>query len=100
MLVSSYSSVDRCDVGDVVPQCGITLTNVQLVVSVYGCRERLDNVIVFPTRFGGTHQDNEYLIGEGMASVWGHYAGGGRCPATSTSSIVSSRSSLRPPEVT
>ena len=69
MLVSSYSSVDRCDVGDVVLQCGITLTNVQLVVSVYGCRERLDNVIVFPTRFGGTHQDNEYLISEGMASV-------------------------------
>jgi homoserine O-acetyltransferase len=49
-------------------QCGITLTDVELVVATYGSLERSgDNVIVFPTRFGGTHEGNEYLIGEGMA---------------------------------
>jgi homoserine O-acetyltransferase/O-succinyltransferase len=68
MAMTAHSSVDRCEAGDVVLQCGITLTDVELVVARYGSLERSgDNVIVFPTRFGGTHESNEYLIGEGMA---------------------------------
>lgn len=55
-------------------QCGVTLTNVELVVATYGTNDGMgDNVIVFPTRFGGTHEDNEYLIGEGMALDPGRY---------------------------
>jgi homoserine O-acetyltransferase len=55
-------------VRDVVLQCGITLPEVKLVISCYGSpNPAADTVIVFPTRFGGTHRDNEYLIGEGLA---------------------------------
>jgi len=55
-------------------QCGITLTDVELVVATYGTHDSsADNVIVFPTRFGGTHEDNEYLVGEGMALDPGRY---------------------------
>jgi homoserine O-acetyltransferase/O-succinyltransferase len=66
--MTAHSSVDRCEAGDVPLQCGITLTDVELVVATYGSRERAaDNAVVFPTRFGGTHEHNEYLIGAGMA---------------------------------
>ena len=54
--------------GDVVLQCGITLTDARIVYEVHGApNEARDNVVVWPTRFGGTHDDNRYLIGEGMA---------------------------------
>ena len=69
----SATSVDRCAVGDVVLQSGVTLTNVELVVAVHGERGRVEDAIVFPTRFGGTHEDNEYLIGDGMALDPGKY---------------------------
>ena len=56
------------EAGNVLLQSGITLRDAKLVYQTYGelDRER-DNVIVYPTRYGGTHADNEYLIGEGMA---------------------------------
>lgn len=67
-MITAQSSIDQCDAGDVVLQCGITLTDVELVIATYGTHDAsADNVIVFPTRFGGTHVDNEYLIGNGMA---------------------------------
>ncbi|MDQ6817315.1 MAG: alpha/beta fold hydrolase [Actinomycetota bacterium] len=60
--------MDTWEVGDVALQCGITLPNAELVISTHGSLDRDgSNLIVFPTRFGGIHSDNEYLIGEGMA---------------------------------
>jgi len=54
--------------GDVVLQCGITLTDARIVYDVYGQPDREgDNVILFPTRYGGSAADNRYLIGPGMA---------------------------------
>jgi homoserine O-acetyltransferase/O-succinyltransferase len=56
------------DAGDVVLQCGITLTGARIVYDVHGePNAARDNVILFPTRYGGTAADNRYLIGEGMA---------------------------------
>jgi homoserine O-acetyltransferase len=54
--------------GDVVLDCGVTLSDVRVVYETHGALARTrDNAIVFPTRFGGSHRDNAYLIGEGMA---------------------------------
>jgi homoserine O-acetyltransferase/O-succinyltransferase len=56
------------EAGDVVLQCGITLTGTRVVYATYGqLNAARDNAIVFPTRFGGSHEDNAYLIGEGAA---------------------------------
>jgi homoserine O-acetyltransferase len=53
--------------GDTVLQCGITLTDARIVYDVHGTPNAArDNVILFPTRFGGTAADNRYLIGAGM----------------------------------
>jgi homoserine O-acetyltransferase len=54
--------------GDIVLQSGMTLPNTELVYATYGRLSAAhDNVIVYPTRFGGTHGDNEFLIGPGHA---------------------------------
>jgi homoserine O-acetyltransferase/O-succinyltransferase len=54
--------------GDVVLRSGITLPHVEIVYATHGrLSAARDNVIVFPTRFGGTDADNEYLIGPGRA---------------------------------
>jgi homoserine O-acetyltransferase len=54
--------------GDVVLRSGITLPDVKLVYETHGrLAPARDNVIVFPTRFGGTDADNGYLIGPGRA---------------------------------
>lgn len=54
--------------GHLVLESGLTLRDVKLVYKTYG---RLDadgsNAILYPTRFGGIHIDNEVLIGPGMA---------------------------------
>lgn len=56
------------EAGDVLLQCGITLRGAKLAYKTHGkLNAARDNVIVFPTRYGGTHVDNEVLIGEGMA---------------------------------
>jgi homoserine O-acetyltransferase/O-succinyltransferase len=49
-------------------QSGMTLPDARIVYEVHGSPNRArDNVVVFPTRFGGTHADNAYLIGPGRA---------------------------------
>ena len=54
--------------GDVVLQSGLTLPDARLVYELHGRPNAArDNVVVFPTRFGGTHADNAYLIGAGRA---------------------------------
>ncbi len=53
---------------EVILQSGQLLPDAELVYKTYGTLNRKrDNVVLFSTRFGGTHKDNEYLIGEGKA---------------------------------
>lgn len=54
--------------GDVVLQSGITLPDTRIVYELHGTvNAARDNVVVFPTRFGGTHTDNGYLVGSDRA---------------------------------
>ncbi len=56
------------ELSEVKLQSGVLLNDAKLVYKTYGTLNREgDNVVLFPTRFGGTHKDNEYLIGEGKA---------------------------------
>lgn len=49
-------------------QKGGTLPRARLVYVTYGTLDHAAaNVIVYPTRYGGNHEDNEFLIGEGRA---------------------------------
>jgi homoserine O-acetyltransferase/O-succinyltransferase len=60
--------VDIFNAGDVVLQSGRTLPEVTLVYETHGTlNDTRDNVIVLPTRYGGTHTDNRYLIGNDHA---------------------------------
>jgi homoserine O-acetyltransferase len=53
---------------EIMLQSGQLLPDVELVYKTYGTLNRnKDNVVLYSTRFGGTHIDNEYLIGEGKA---------------------------------
>ena len=50
--------------GDVVLQSGAILPDARLAYTTYGELDRArTNAIVYPTRYGGRHEDNEYLIG-------------------------------------
>jgi homoserine O-acetyltransferase/O-succinyltransferase len=54
--------------GNVVLRSGITLPDVELVYETHGrLSAARDNVVVFPTCYDGTHEDNEFLIGPGRA---------------------------------
>ncbi len=56
------------DAGNVLMQCGITLPNAKLAYKTHGALNAdKSNVIVYPTRFYGTHDDNAFLIGPGKA---------------------------------
>lgn len=56
------------ELGDVTLQSGVTLPSAFLAYKTYGTlNEQKDNVIVYPTAFGDTHVQNEWLIGNGMA---------------------------------
>jgi homoserine O-acetyltransferase len=47
---------------------GETLQRAQLAYTTHGTLNATkDNAIVFPTAYGGTHRDEEYMIGEGKA---------------------------------
>ncbi|MEM7522857.1 MAG: alpha/beta fold hydrolase [Pseudomonadota bacterium] len=47
---------------------GETLTGARLVYAVWGqLNAARDNLILFPTRFGGGHEQNAFLVGEDMA---------------------------------
>jgi homoserine O-acetyltransferase len=62
MEVSTYAA------GDVVLQSGATLPDARIVYATYGeLNARRDNVVLYPTRFGGSHEDNDYLVGAGRA---------------------------------
>jgi homoserine O-acetyltransferase len=56
------------DLGDLALQSGETLYAARLAYKIHGTlnRERT-NAVVFPTAYGGTHADNEWLIGAGKA---------------------------------
>jgi homoserine O-acetyltransferase len=62
------SEVRVFEAGDLVLQSGITLADAKLVYQVQGRPNAAgDNVILYCTRFGGSHEDNAFLIGPGMA---------------------------------
>lgn len=47
---------------------GGTLAGATLVTAVWGTLNAArDNLVLYPTRFGGTHDQNAFLIGDGMA---------------------------------
>ncbi len=47
---------------------GDTLIGAKLIYAVWGqLNSAKDNLILYPTRFGGTHEQNAFLIGPGMA---------------------------------
>lgn len=56
------------ELGDFVLQRGATLRAGTLAYKTHGTlNEDKSNAIVYPTRFGGQHQDNEWLVGKDMA---------------------------------
>ena len=62
------STYDTYDLGDVVLQSDITLRGAMLGYKTHGkLNSDKSNTILYPTRFCGRHEDNEFLIGKGMA---------------------------------
>jgi homoserine O-acetyltransferase/O-succinyltransferase len=56
------------ELGDVTLQSGATIRNSKLAYRTFGTiSANKDNVIVYPTWYSGQHNDNEWLIGNGMA---------------------------------
>jgi homoserine O-acetyltransferase/O-succinyltransferase len=56
------------DAGPFALQCGTTLSDCRLGYTTHGTLNAArDNVIVYPTRYAGTHVENMYLVGRGMA---------------------------------
>lgn len=56
------------ELGNVTLQSGETLPNAFLAFKTYGTlNQDKSNVVVYPTAFGDTHENNEWLIGNGMA---------------------------------
>ncbi|MBY7141961.1 alpha/beta fold hydrolase [Virgibacillus sp. NKC19-3] len=56
------------ELGDVTLQSGVTLPDLFLAFKTYGTlNQDKNNVVVYPTAFGDTHENNEWLIGNGMA---------------------------------
>ena len=56
------------ELGDVTLQCGQILRGAKMAYKTYGkLNAAKDNVIIYPCWYSGTHLDNEWLIGKGMA---------------------------------
>jgi len=56
------------ELGDVTLQCGQMLRGAKMAYKTYGkLNAAKDNVIVYPCWYSGTHLENEWLIGSGMA---------------------------------
>ncbi|TCP19695.1 homoserine O-acetyltransferase [Scopulibacillus darangshiensis] len=56
------------ELGSVTLQSGETLPNAFLAFKTYGAlNQDKSNVVVYPTAFGDIHENNEWLIGNGMA---------------------------------
>jgi homoserine O-acetyltransferase/O-succinyltransferase len=68
MLAQEEHTVRIFNAGGVVLQSGRTLPDVTLVYETHGTLNNTrDNVILYPTRYGGNHTDNRYLIGSDHA---------------------------------
>ena len=62
------SAYDTFELGDVVLQSDMTLRGAKLAYKTHGkLNADKSNAIVYPTRFCGRHEDNEFLIGKGKA---------------------------------
>jgi homoserine O-acetyltransferase len=60
--------------GDVALSSGVRLPAVEIAYVTHGrLSPARDNVVVFPTCYDGTHEDNEFLIGAGRALDPGHW---------------------------
>lgn len=60
--------MEQFHAGDVQLQSGVTLPDVEVGYVTHGrLSPARDNVVVFPTCFHGTHEDNEFLIGPGRS---------------------------------
>ena len=56
------------EAGRVTLQCGITLPDCKVAYKTHGTLSAAkDNVVVFPSRYAGTHADQTYLIGPGLS---------------------------------
>ncbi len=56
------------DLGDVTLRSGAILKSAQITYATHGeLNAAGDNAVVFPTHYTGRHDDNEWLIAEGMA---------------------------------
>ncbi len=56
------------DLGEVTLQSGVAMPDVKLAYKTYGTPNAAkDNVIVYPTRFAGSHIENEIMFGPGRA---------------------------------
>ncbi len=94
------------ELGDVVLQSGECLRAATIAYATYGTlNAEKSNAVIFPTHFGGTHTDNEWLIAPGMALdparwfvVCPNLFGNGR--STSPSSAVGDRAGAAFPHVT
>ena len=103
--------------GDFVLQSGLTLPDAKIAYVTYGeLNAAKDNVIVYPTRYAGTHNEQPPLIGEGMALDPAKYFiivpntlgnGASSSPSAATAPIArllsgsksSSKDSLSPPRL-
>jgi homoserine O-acetyltransferase len=62
------SDYERFELGDLPLQSGEVLRDAVLAYKTYGSLDPArTNVVIFPTAYGGTHADNEWLIGPGKA---------------------------------
>ncbi len=61
----------ECEVycaGDAVLDCGAVLVDARIAYVTFGeLNAARDNAILIPTHFGGTHENSQYLIGNGFA---------------------------------
>lgn len=65
---TTIQDYEELDLGDFHLQEGATLRKAKLAYKQHGeMNQDKSNVILFPTFFSGTHQDDEHMIGEGMA---------------------------------
>lgn len=67
-MVNKAADYEIFEAGDLELQSGGTLRRAKLAYKTHGqLNANKDNVVVFPTFFGGTHTQNEGMIGEGHA---------------------------------
>jgi len=67
-VIGETDAARTFDLGDFPLRSGAVLRAATLVYATHGTpNDARDNVIVFPTAYGGTHDDNVYLIGAGKA---------------------------------